>query len=229
MDSIIHQLSNGKVILASQSPRRKQILQEQLGFKDITVIPSLFSEDLDKNNTTPFQYVLDTATEKALDVYKSEVDADKEPSIVIAADTIVISSEAILEKPKNPVHHFEMLKSLRDSPFPHKVFTAVVCIVPYQVPVHPGYALETYIEEAVVHFDSSISDELIRSYVESGEASDAAGGYKIQGRGAIFIKSIEGDFFNVMGLPARGTHKLIEKVLKLANNDDDEGSGGESP
>lgn len=230
MDSIIRQLANGRVILASKSPRRKQILEQQLGFKDVAVIPSLFKEDLDKSSVTPFQYVIDTATHKALDIYRSEISADKEPSIVIGADTIILSGETIMEKPKSPVDHYQMLKGLRDSKYPHKVFTAVVCVVPYTMPVHPGYALESHIEETVVHFDPSVTDEALRSYIQSGEANDAAGGYKIQGRGSVFIKSIEGDYFNVMGLPVLGTHKLMEKVIQLANNDgDDQDSGEESP
>lgn len=230
MDSIVNQLSSGRVILASQSPRRKQILEEQLGFTKISVIPSLFKEDLDKSALTPFQYVLDTATHKALDIYRSEIDADKEPSLVIGADTIILSStNQILEKPRSKGHHFEMLKSLRDANSPHKVFTAVVCIVPYELPIHPGYALESHIEETEVHFDSQITDQELLRYVESGEAADAAGGYKIQGRGAVFIKSIKGDYFNVMGLPVYGTKKLIQKVLELADNANEGESGGESP
>lgn len=229
MNSLITQLANGRIILASKSPRRKQILEDQLGFSNVAVVPSLFKEDLDKTQLTPFQYVLETATHKAVDVYRSEITADKEPSIVIGADTVILLGETILEKPRSPAAHYDMLKSLRDSPHPHKVYTAVACIVPYEVPIHPGYAVESYIEETSVHFDPSISDEVLRSYVESGEAADAAGGYKIQGRGAVFIKRIEGDYFNVMGLPVHGTHKTIEKAIAAANNDDDSGSGGESP
>lgn len=229
MDSLHNQLSRGRIILASKSPRRKQILEEQLGFKNISVVPSLFKEDLDKNTLSPFQYVLDTATEKAVDVYRSEVDADKEPSIVISADTIIVSAEQIMEKPKNPVHHYNMLRHLRDSRFPHKVYTAVAVIIPYEEPIAPGYALETYMEETMVTFDKSITDEMFKSYVESGEASDAAGGYKIQGRGALFIKTIEGDYFNVMGLPVNGTYRLIEKAIKSADEAQGDGSSGEEP
>ncbi|VVT56153.1 uncharacterized protein SAPINGB_P004864 [Magnusiomyces paraingens] len=225
MNNIHNQLSQGRIVLASGSPRRKQILEEQLGFKNISVVPSKFKEDLSKDTRSPFQYVMDTATEKALDVYRSEIESEREPSIVLAADTVVVSVEQILEKPKSPYHHLEMLKHLRDSPFPHKVFTAVVAIVPLEVPITPGYALETYIEESIVNFDKTISNEFLQSYVDSGEATDAAGGYKIQGRGALLIKSIEGDFFNVMGLPANGTHKLIERVIKIADNENAGGAG----
>lgn len=230
MNSIINQLAHGRIVLASKSPRRKQILEEQLGFKNITCIGSDFAEDLDKTQLTPFQYVLDTATQKGLDVYRSEIEAGKEPSIVISADTIILAGQKILEKPRNKIAHYEMLASLRDEGNPHKVFTAVVCIVPFEMPIHPGYELQTHIEETVVHFDAEISKQVIESYVESGEADDAAGGYKIQGRGSVFIKSIEGDYFNVMGLPVYGTQKLIEKTIQLANNEQgEEGSGGESP
>ncbi len=230
MDSIINQLSSGRVILASKSPRRKQILHEQLGFTKISVVPSLFKEDLDKSTLTPFQYVVDTATHKALDIYRSEINSDNEPSLVIGADTIILSStDQIIEKPRSKVDHFEMLKALRDASSPHKVFTAVVCIVPYELPIHPGYALESHIEETEVYFDRDVTDQELMSYVESGEAVDAAGGYKIQGRGAVFIKSIKGDYFNVMGLPVYGTKKLLQRVIDLANNTNEGESVGESP
>ena len=122
-----------------------------------------------------------------------------------------------------------MLRHLRDSRFPHKVYTAVAVIIPYEEPIAPGYALETYMEETMVTFDKSITDEMFKSYVESGEASDAAGGYKIQGRGALFIKTIEGDYFNVMGLPVNGTYRLIEKAIKSADEAQGDGSSGEEP
>ncbi|KAF5092116.1 hypothetical protein D0Z00_004720 [Geotrichum galactomycetum] len=111
-----------------------------------------------------------------------------------------------------------MLKSLRDANSPHKVFTAVVCIVPYKLPVHPGYALEPHIEETEVCFDPNITDQELIDYVESGEASDVAGGYKIEGHGAVFIQSIKGDYFNLLGMPVYGTKKLLQRVIEMANN-----------
>ncbi|ANB13358.1 hypothetical protein AWJ20_1645 [Sugiyamaella lignohabitans] len=123
-----------------------------------------------------------------------------------------------------------MLKSLRDSSLtgPHKVFTAVACIVPLELPVQPGYALEVNLEETEVYFKSDITDQQIIDYVATGEGSDAAGGYKIQETaGKLLIDRIEGDFFNVVGLPVESTIKLIKKTLAAAAADDSDESDSE--
>ena len=95
-----------------------------------------------------------------------------------------------------------MLRHLRDKKS-HKVFTGVACVAPLEVPIDPGYCIRTTVEETTVYFgrEDVITDELLRAYVESGEASDAAGGYKIQEGGCILIEQIAGDYTNVVGLP----------------------------
>ena len=122
---------------------------------------------------------------------------------MIAADTILLSRNTILEKPNNPTHHLHMLKHLRDIKS-HKVFTGVACIAPLDVPVYPGYCLRTTVEETTVYFGNGdiITDEVLEAYVKSGEGSDAAGGYKIQEGGGVLIEKIVGDYSNVVGLPA---------------------------
>lgn len=144
---------------------------------------------------------------------------------MIAADTVVIVGETILEKPRSVGHHIEMLKTLRDSPFPHKVITGLTVIVPFERPVYPGYSMNTTLEDTSVVFDRKISDEEIVKYVESGEGRDAAGGYKIQGyAGEHFVKSINGDYYNVMGLPIKCLEALIKKTIlnvKMVNEDSD--------
>jgi septum formation protein len=122
--------------------------------------------------------------------------------LVIAADTILLSHNAIIEKPSNPKHHFNMLRHLRDMKA-HKVFTGVACIAPLEVPIHPGYCLRTTVEETTVFFGSEdvVTDDVLKAYVESGEGADAAGGYKIQEGGAVLIERIQGDYPNVVGLP----------------------------
>lgn len=85
-----------------------------------------------------------------------------------------------MEKPNDPKHHLAMLKKLRNSKTPHKVFTAVSVIVPMEVPIHPGYVMKTHLEETQVKFDPSITDEFLEAYVRCGEGSDKAGGYAIQ-------------------------------------------------
>ncbi|OJD35351.1 septum formation protein [Diplodia corticola] len=212
--SALTNLRGKRVILASGSPRRRQLLA-QIGLRDLEVIPSAFPEDLSKT-LAPFEYVLQTATQKAMTVYEQEIDNKEkgEPALIIAADTVVVGHYGeILEKPRSEREHVEMLKSLRDHG-EHKVFTAVACMRPLESARDPGYAMKTHVEDTTVKFDKSITDELIVAYVRTREGADKAGGYGIQGIGSILVDRIEGTFDNVVGLPLRATLKLIEDVTK---------------
>lgn len=214
-------LRNRRVILASASPRRKQLLA-QIGLTNLEIIPSTFEENLPKEGLSPFEYVLATASGKALNVYRSEIDNEQkgEPGLIIAADTVVVShSGEILEKPRSEVQHIKMLKDLRDGG-PHRVYTAVICITPLKSARDPGYALERAWEETIVRFDKDITDELLLAYVRTREGADKAGGYGIQGTGAILVEGIEGSFDNVVGLPLRTTLKVIEKVMAKGDDED---------
>ncbi|KAH0606837.1 uncharacterized protein H6S33_003671 [Morchella sextelata] len=216
-------LRGKRVILASASPRRKQLLS-QIGLTDIEVVPSKFAENLDKAHYTPFEYVLATATNKCADVYKTEIDNEVlgEPAIVIAADTVIVTYDGeIMEKPRSEEGHLAMLKTLRDG-MPHKVYTAVVAMVPLETVVHPGYCQESHVEETVVEFDKMVTDDLLEAYVKTREGADKAGGYAIQGTGSILVKRIEGTFDNVVGLPLRGTLRIIEKAMSAEEMQEDE-------
>ena len=219
----LNNIRSKRVILASASPRRKALLS-QIGLHNIEIIPSNFAEDFPKS-LSPFEYVLATATQKALSVYRQELNnsAKGDPGLIIAADTIVVSSHGeILEKPRNEGQHIAMLKNLRDTGI-HKVYTAVAVMVPLESARDPGYALETATEETSVKFASDITDELLMAYVKTREGADKAGGYGIQGTGAVLVERIEGSFDNVVGLPLRTTLKLIEKVVAKGMDDDDLG------
>jgi septum formation protein len=102
-----------------------------------------------------------------------------------------------------------MLKHLRDMRA-HKVFTGLAIIAPLEVPIQPGYALRTHVEETTVYFGGKdvLTDEVLKAYVESGEGVDAAGGYKIQEGGGVLIEKIEGDYSNVVGLPVHAVPPL---------------------
>ncbi len=181
---------------------------------NIDVIPSTVPEDLPKSLSS-FEYVLQTATQKAMTVYMAEIDNVKlgEPALVIAADTVVVSPLGqVLEKPHSEAEHIAMLKGLRNTGV-HKVYTAVVAMAPLQSARDPGYALESTVEETTVRFGKDISDDTIVAYVRTREGADKAGGYGIQGIGAILVDRIDGSFDNVVGLPLRATLALIEKVL----------------
>ena len=157
-------------------------------------------------------------------IYTQEVSSlsSPDPALVIAADTIVLSSLGkILEKPTSEAHHIAMLRSLRDGGM-HKVFTAVAVMAPLESARDPGYALETTVEETTVRFDRDMSDDMILAYVRTREGADKAGGYGIQGVGAVFVERIEGSWDNVVGLPLKATLGLIEKVLRAEEDEESE-------
>ena len=230
-------LRSSRVILASASPRRLQLLS-QLGLRPpaLEVIPSTAPEDFPKS-LAPFEYVAETANKKALTVYRQEINNEEqgEPALIIAADTVVVSALGeILEKPKSEADHVRMLKILRDTGI-HKVYTAVVVMAPLESARLPGYALETETVETSVLFDKHITDDLLLAYVRTREGADKAGGYGIQGTGSILVDRVEGDYNNVVGLPLRATLKLIEKVMRKKQDDemlegeDEDGLLGDSP
>ncbi|KAF8254162.1 Maf-like protein, partial [Wilcoxina mikolae CBS 423.85] len=215
-------LRTKRVILASASPRRKSLLQ-LLHLPNIEIVPSTFAENLDKSHYTPWEYVLETATQKCTSVYSREIARTdvEEPTLVIAADTIIcLSTGEVLEKPTSEANHLAMLQALRDGGA-HKVYTAVVAMSPAETLAYPGYCMDHHVEETLVTFDKSVTDELLVSYVRTREGADKAGGYAIQGTGSILVEKIEGSYDNVVGLPLRATLRLIEKVM--SGDDDPEG------
>jgi len=168
--------------------------------------------------------VLQTATQKAISVYAAEVNnaALGEPALLVAADTVVVSSAGeMMEKPRSEAQHVAMLRTLRDSG-EHRVFTAVAVMAPLASARDPGYALETAVEETRVVFDAAATDELLLAYVKTREGVDMAGGYGVQGIGAVLVERIHGSFDNVVGLPLRVTLGLIEKVLSHGDELEDE-------
>ncbi|CAI7669372.1 unnamed protein product [Penicillium viridicatum] len=216
----LNNLRNQRVILASQSPRRKHIISF-LGLPNIEIIPSNAAEDLSKS-LSPFEYVLATATKKAQAVYEQEINNEikGEPALILAADTVVVdpSTGSILEKPRSEAHHMAMLRSLRDVRN-HKVYTAIVAMAPLASARDPGYAIESTVEETSVRFDGDVTDDLLMAYVRTREGADKAGGYGLQGLG----------YDNAVGLPLKATLKIIEAVMLSADDDDGlPGDGEES-
>lgn len=172
------------IILASGSPRRKKLL-EQIGIK-FNIIKSSCSEDFD-DNLTPEEIVKTLSLRKGKDVF---LRTDKN-DIVISADTIVVLDGKIFGKPKDEADAFNMLRELKGKT--HSVLTGLTVI-------KNGGNITNVCVETKVTF-KSISDEEIKKYISSGECSDKAGAYGIQGKGAVLIEKIEGDFYNVVGLP----------------------------
>lgn len=194
-------------------------------FSKFEILPSEKPENLSKEQLGPFEYVLQTAAMKCLDVYevalKNSLASIPDPALVIAADTIIVTNAGrILEKPRSEKEHINMLKMLRDQRV-HKCYTAVSVLAPREDARSPGYNTETTVEETKVVFAEDVSDELIEAYVRTREGVDKAGGYGLQGMGSLLIERIEGQADNVVGLPLRATLSLIEKCV-LNQTDEDE-------
>ena len=172
------------MILASQSPRRRQILEEA-GF-EFRTLPSSFDESRIEERD-PRRLVLHLAAGKASGV----CDQAEAGEIVIGSDTVVVLDGAVLGKPKDAGDARNMLERL--SGRTHKVLTAVSLW-------RDGHEAASFVETTAVSF-WPLSAEEIAAYVATGEPLDKAGAYGIQGRGRLFVKGIEGDFYNVVGLP----------------------------
>lgn len=181
-----------KIYLASSSPRRQELLQA-LGLKFETQVPDIL--ELPLLNEKPSTYALRNAQEKALKVCTDRRQKDfTEDFVVIAADTIVVLNETILEKPADDKHAFAMLKSLSGNS--HTVITAV-SLAGY---LKGQYKNKTFAVDTQVSI-KNLSDEEIAWYVSTKEPMDKAGSYGAQGIGSLFIEKIDGSFTNVVGLP----------------------------
>ncbi|MBR4728326.1 MAG: septum formation inhibitor Maf [Clostridia bacterium] len=170
------------LLLASASPRRRELLA--LAGVDFTVCVSNADESVPAG-TPPAQAAMLTAEKKARAVAKTHP-ADT----VLGADTIVVDGDAVLGKPHDAAQAKAMLRRLSGKT--HTVITGV-CIV------RDGEA-ETFFAESRVTF-YPLSDAEIDAYVATGEPMDKAGAYGIQGRGCTLVERIEGDYFNIVGLP----------------------------
>lgn len=198
-----------KIVLASSSPRRKEIL-ELVGM-EFDIWPSDKEETVDP--AEPEKICTGLARQKALDVaasIKAFNDSHKELTtendiLVIGADTIVVNDGIILGKPKDDDDAVRMLKLLSGGT--HSVFTGVTFVF---MSKNGRVGEHTFYEETKVSF-YPMEDAEMKAYVSTGEASDKAGAYGIQGKAASFVRSIEGDYYNVVGLPiARILHELKE-------------------
>ena len=173
-----------KMILASGSPRRRELM-EMLGFEDIEIIPAKGEENAG-GITEPGRLVEALSAAKAQEV-AGKFSGDE---LVIGADTVVWLDGKVLGKPRSREEAAEMLRAL--SGREHQVYTGVSL-------VRQGRLTSEH-EVSRVFFRELTEDE-IEAYIATGEPMDKAGAYGAQGLGALFVSRIDGDFFNVMGLP----------------------------
>lgn len=189
------------VILASASPRRKELL-EQAGIS-FTIMPSSAEEKPIED--TPNVIAENLAFTKANDIYQQLKKEKKENFIVIGADTIVHYNNDILGKPEDEQEAFDMLSMLSDRT--HQVYTGV-CII-YRG--ESGKQVEIFSERTDVTFYPITSYE-IKKYIETGDPLDKAGSYGIQGPFAIHIREIKGDYNNVVGLPIAKLYQTLKSM-----------------
>lgn len=191
------------IILASQSPRRKELLG-QMGLKGFKIISPDVDETVEEN-LSPAQLVEELSLRKA----RAVADHADDDAFVIAADTVVSLDGGILGKPADEREAFAMLSALSGNR--HRVYTGVTVI--------RGNRAVTGHEETIVTF-RELEPEEIMDYIATGEPMDKAGAYGIQGLGAMLVSGIEGDYFNVMGLPVFRLSRILAAfgvdLLKLA-------------
>lgn len=195
------------IILASGSPRRKEIL-EQVGIP-FTVQASNKEEVITENE--PVNVVKGLASMKANDVAENA----KINDVIIGCDTIVAYNNQIMGKPKNEEDAKLMLQLLQDDV--HEVFTGVSVII--KMAAEDGSICDKEINFAVETkvYVNAMSEEQIEAYVATKEPMDKAGAYAVQGKFAVHIKKLDGDYYNVVGLPISKLYDVLLEEGVLAN------------
>ena len=183
-----------RIILASQSPRRRQLL-EQIGLEDFDILVPDADESYDPA-LSPQEIVGSICRKKAEAARALAGDGD---ALLIAADTMVFLDGLRLGKPHSQEEAHAMLRAL--SGRTHHVCTGVT--------VCRGERIDTRVETTGVAF-RPLTDREIRCYIRTGEPMDKAGAYGVQGKAALFVSGIDGDYFNVMGLPLHLLGQMLE-------------------
>ena len=190
------------IILASASPRRSEIMT-QAGFA-FTVVPSSVEENI--ISETPDKIVEDLALQTANDVYRTiKKDYEGKDFIVIGADTIVCYNGEILGKPEDEQEAFDMLKLLSDRT--HQVYTGVAILYRCE-----GAKQVYFFNEKTDVTFCAVNDYELKDYIATFDCMDKAGSYGIQGPFAKHIKGINGDYFNVVGLPISRLYQELKKL-----------------
>lgn len=195
------------LILASKSPRRRELLQ-MLGLTPKILVPEV-CEDGDRSAFTPEELVMGLASRKAratADILRLHGDIPSD-TVILAADTVVACDGKILEKPTDKADAARMLRLL--SGRSHEVFTGVAVVI--GDPCENG-SLSVDVQRTAVYF-RELTDAMIASYVASNAPMDKAGAYGIQERGGLFVERIDGDYYNVVGLPLVRVDEMLRSAL----------------
>lgn len=183
-----------KIILASKSPRRKELLQKIT--QDFIVEEANIVESFDKN--LPIEKI-----PESIAYHKAQFIQQKHPNdLIISADTIVVYENKILNKPKDYNEAFEMLSLL--SNHTHRVITGVCILSSTKKMLFHSISKVTFY---------SLTEKEMNDYIATKSPFDKAGGYGIQDKAALFIKKLNGDYYNVMGLPIAKLNRYLKKFL----------------
>lgn len=186
------------VILASSSPRRKELLRKVI--PSFSIMPADIDETV-KERETPRGYVARMAKEKTLTI------AEKFPEdIVIGCDTSVVLGNSIMGKPVNDTEARFMLKRL--SGLTHQVLTSVYIKTPEKV------YQKTEVVDVTFY---KLNEKDIENYLQTGEHKDKAGSYGIQGQGALFVREIRGDYYSIVGFPVGFVNQAMKDIFKEEN------------
>lgn len=198
------------IILASASPRRKELLT-QIG-AEFQVITSDVEETITKS--IPSEVVMELALQKSMDVAnkfqaQNKTENDFSSSLVIGADTIVAIDNTILGKPKDKDEAFQMIKSIEGRI--HQVYTGVAIIETSAIPTLPPSELAVFFDATDVEV-YPMTNTQIEEYINTNEPYDKAGAYGIQGLFGKFVKGIKGDYNNVVGLPVAKIYQELKRL-----------------
>ena len=188
------------IILASASPRRKRLMQEEISSCFNIVVPEIDESLSFKKFKSVKAIVKDIAKRKCLKI------ADEHPDdLVIAADTVVVINQKIIGKPKDKEDAYRILKTLSNKK--HYVYTGYA--------IHQNKKLVNSVTKSVVYFNN-LSDELINAYVESGSPMDKAGAYGYQdNQDFALVKKINGSITNVIGFPVEDIKRVLKEQFSL--------------
>lgn len=193
-------MEKSKIILASGSPRRKELLLQ------IGIVPEIIVSHVEEKITSdvPAEVVMSLAEQKAVDVAKEM----PEGTVILGSDTVVAADGKILGKPKSHEEAYEMIRRLAGRS--HQVYTGV-CLVK-KGPEGEADTVVSFYDETDVNV-SPMTEKEIREYADSEEPMDKAGSYAVQGFFARYIDGLKGSYANVMGLPV---HLVYQELKKLA-------------
>lgn len=197
-------LSNYTVILGSSSARRQEILRQVLKVDRFTVVKPDFEENLSKK-LPPTEYVEQTSHGKLESLLQHTFTS---PTIIICCDTIIDCNGTILEKPQTKAKQLEMFEYYKRHPTIKVISSVQIAKV--------AQTTQTIHQEVTTTllFDTSVSQEVLEAYLDSEEGLEVAGGFKFQEMGNVLFTGIDGDYFNVVGLPAKTTFEMLYRMVK---------------